>query len=85
MIASIAGEMKAAIFLAATAITAGDGAQPNMSASAAQALLRDRNCPCHRYTPSAAARGPYCTGAVTPVGAAALVRSPQHGHSLSII
>jgi hypothetical protein len=28
MIASIAGEMKAAIFLAATAITAGDGVQP---------------------------------------------------------
>ena len=32
----------------------------------------------------AAARGPYCTGAVTPSGAAALVRSPQHGHAFSI-
>ncbi len=34
--------------------------------------------------PSAAIRGPYCTGAVTPAGASALVASPQP-HSSSII
>ena len=84
-IASIAGLMKPAIFLAIVAITAGDGAQPNISASAAAARSRERNCPCHRYAAVAAARGPYCTGAVTPSGASALVRSPQHGHCFSII
>ena len=67
-IASIAGLMKPAIFLAIVAITAGDRAQPNISASAAAARSRERNCPCHRYA----------------AVAAALVRSPQHWHAFSI-
>jgi hypothetical protein len=48
MIASMAGETPAAIFLAAAATTAGDGWQPNISPSPAQARSRDRNWPCHR-------------------------------------
>ena len=82
-IALTAGLRNVAIFFAAMAITAGDGAQPNISASAWHARPLDRNCPCHRYTPIAAARGPYCTGAVTPSGASALVLSPQHRHATS--
>ena len=73
-----------AIFLVIAASAPGDGAQPNMSAIAARARSRDRNCPCHKYTPSAAARGPYCTGAATPSGALPLVRAPQPPHSRSI-
>ena len=46
--ASTAGAAHPAIFFAIAAITAGDGAQPDMSASAAAARSRDRNCPCHR-------------------------------------
>jgi hypothetical protein len=80
-----AGETSPAILRACAASAPGDGAQPNISASAAHARLRERNCPCHRYVPSAATRGPYCTGASTPCGAPALVRSPQLGHSISII
>ena len=83
--AAIAGETSPAILRACAASAPGDGAQPNISASAVHARPRERNCPCHRYVPSAAARGPYCTGAFTPSGASASVRSPQHGHSISII
>ncbi|MGH3189665.1 MAG: hypothetical protein ACRDOL_20870, partial [Streptosporangiaceae bacterium] len=32
--------------------------------------FRDRNCPCHGKTATAAARGSYCTGAVNPSGTA---------------
>jgi hypothetical protein len=77
MIASSAGAMRPAIFLVIAASAAGDGAQPNISPSAAQARSLDRNCPCHRYAPSAAARGPYRTGAVTPSGARPQVTVPQ--------
>ena len=68
-IASSVGPARPAIFPAIAASVAGDGAQPEISASAAQARSRDRNCPCHKYAPSATARGPHCTGAVTPSGA----------------
>ena len=85
VMAVIAGEMSPAILRACAASAPGDGAQLNISPSAAQARSSGRNWPCHRQMPSAAARGPYCTGAVTPSGASALVRSPQHGHSRSII
>ena len=81
-IASSAGAMSPAIFAVIPATAAGDGAQPNISAIAAQARSRDRNWPCHRYAASAAARGPYCTGAVTPSGARPLVRVPQPPHPL---
>jgi hypothetical protein len=79
VITVIAGAMKAAVFFAIAASVPGDGAQPNISASAAQARSRDRNCPCHKYVPSAAARGPYCTGAATPSGARPQVTVP-HAH-----
>ena len=85
VMASSAGAMSPAILPVIAASAPGDGAQPNISASAAQARSRDRNWPCHRYAPSAAARGPYCTGAVTPSGARPLVRAPQPRHSRSII
>src|SRR5712691_2289550 len=83
LISASAGETSPAIFLVIAASAPGDGAQPNISAIAAQARSLDRNCPCHRYAPSAAARGPYCTGAVTPSGARPLVRAPQLPHSSS--
>jgi hypothetical protein len=84
-IASIAGAMIPAAFAVIAAIAPGDGAQPNISPSAAAARPRDRNWPCHRQVAMAAARGPYCTGAFTPSGACTLVRAPQPGHSRSII
>jgi hypothetical protein len=43
-----AGAMRPAIFLLIVASAPGDGAQPNISAIAAAARSRDRNCPCHR-------------------------------------
>ncbi|HEY6276304.1 MAG TPA: hypothetical protein VIX86_08215 [Streptosporangiaceae bacterium] len=46
--ASIAGAMIPATFAVIAAIAPGDGVQPNISPSAAQARSRDRNCPCHR-------------------------------------
>ena len=60
-----------------------DSAMPNSSASACAVRSVDRNCPAYRYTMIAATRGPYCTGASPPRGAAALVRCP-HPHSRSI-
>jgi len=81
---SSAGAISLAIFFVIAASAPGDGAQPNMSAIAAAARSLDRNCPCHRYAPSAAARGPYCTGAATPSGAWPLVRVLQPPHSRSI-
>jgi hypothetical protein len=83
-IALTAGWVNAAIFFAAAAMTAGAGRQPNISPRAVQARSFDRNWACHRYVPSAASRGPYCTGALTPFGASALVFCPQHGHSRSM-
>ena len=56
---------------------------PNSSPSASAVRSFDRNCPAYRYTMIAAIRGPYCTGASAPAGAAALVRCPQP-HSRSI-
>ena len=50
---------------------------PNSSARTWPVRSRDRKCPCHRYVPIAVSRGPYCTGAVTPAGAAAPVTVPQ--------
>jgi hypothetical protein len=41
----------------------------------------DRNCPWNRYTPIPVSRDPYCAGAFTPAGAAALVTAPQE-HAL---
>jgi hypothetical protein len=84
MITSATGDTNAATLRAVAAVTAGDGAQPDISAIAAAARSRDRNCPCHRYVPSAAARGPCCTGAVTPSGACALAFAPHPAHSRSI-
>lgn len=52
---------------------------PNRSASARAVRSLDRNCPCIRYTPAAASRGPYCTGAATWAGAVARTLVPQ-GH-----
>ena len=46
---------------------------PNRSLIAAAVRDTDRNCPCSRYTPIPASRGPYATGAVASGGAAAVV------------
>ena len=46
--AMIAGEMSPAILRACAASAPGDGAQLNISPSAAQARSFDRNWPCHR-------------------------------------
>jgi hypothetical protein len=46
--APIAGAMIPATFAAIAAIAPGDGAQPNISPSAAAARSRDRNWPCHK-------------------------------------
>ncbi len=48
VIAFRAGASSPAVFLAAAASAPGDGAHPNISASARQARSRDRNWPCHR-------------------------------------
>ena len=48
VMAMIAGEMSPAILRACAASAPGDGAQPNISPSAAHARSRDRNWPCHR-------------------------------------
>jgi hypothetical protein len=48
MMTARAGEASPAILRACAASAPGDGAQPNISASAAQARSRDRNCPCHK-------------------------------------
>jgi len=56
--ASSAGAMIPAIFAVIAASAPGDGAQPDISPSAAQARPRDKNCPCHKYAASAASRGP---------------------------
>ena len=46
---------------------------PNRALSAAAVRDTDRNCPCSRYTPIPASRGPYTIGAVASAGAAAVV------------
>jgi len=57
---------------------------PDSSPSATAVRSLDRNCPAYRYTMTAAIRGPYCTGASAPGGAAPLVRCPQpHSRSIS--
>jgi hypothetical protein len=55
----------------------GETGTPNNSLTAWQVRCRDRNCPCHRYAHAAVIRGPYCTGAATPAGAAPAVTVPH--------
>jgi len=55
----------------------GETAAPNISATASHVRPRDRNWPCHRYAHTAVTRGPYCTGALTPVGAVPEVTAPH--------
>jgi hypothetical protein len=62
------GAIISAIFLVIPASVARDGAQPNISAIVRQARSLDKNCPDHRYTPSAAART--SPGRSPPPGAA---------------
>ncbi len=53
-----------------------DSGMPNSSASACAVRFLDRNCPAYRQMMTAATRGPYCTGASAPSGAAPRVRVP---------
>ena len=50
---------------------------PNTVPMICATLALARNCPCHNPTATAAIRGPYATGADTPIGASALVTCPQ--------
>src|SRR5258708_28610556 len=76
-IASSGAPSVPAIRLTIPATAPGDTGTPNSSLTASHVRPRDRNCPCHRYAHAAVTRGPYCTGAVTPAGAAPGVTVPQ--------
>jgi hypothetical protein len=68
-----------AVLVVQDATVPGATGASNRSPNAAAVRPLDRNWPWNRYTPAPAIRGPYCTGAFTPAGAAALVTVP-HEH-----
>lgn len=57
---------------------------PNISPTAWAARARERNCPCHKYTPSPVSRGPYCTVLAAYPGARPAVTLP-HRHCFEMI